>query len=154
MPIRPHRSTNRPTTLYSFTASPMPEHPGQDPGRDAGRGQGRLLGGLRHRGPQDPARAQAGGDHRRPDQRDGRPVLRHLPLGDEMPDHRPRRTDRLPAVPRRAPPPHPALQLHRENVRRDPPPGQVHRPAPRRPPPPPPPPAPPAPPPPPPPRPH
>src|SRR5713226_1131696 len=37
---------------------------GLHPGRDAGRGQGRLLGDLRHRGPQDPARAPAGGDHR------------------------------------------------------------------------------------------
>ena len=43
-----------------------------------------------------------------------------------------RRTDRLPAVPRRAPPPDPAFQLHRAHLRRDPPPGQGHRPAPRR----------------------
>jgi len=34
-----------------------------------------------------PARPQAGGDHRRPHHRDGRQVRRHLPLGDEMPDH-------------------------------------------------------------------
>ena len=40
--------------------------------------------------------------------------------------------DRLPAVPRRAPPPDPALQLHRAHLRRDPPPRQGHRPAPRR----------------------
>ena len=46
--------------------------------------------------------------------------------------HRPRRPDRLPAVPRRAPPPRPALQLHRAHLRRDPPPHQGHRPAPRR----------------------
>src|SRR6266704_1114821 len=44
-----------------------------------------------------------------------------------MPDHRRRRPDRLPALPRRAPPPHPALQLHRTHLRRDPPPGQGHR---------------------------
>ena len=35
------------------------ECPGQGPGRDAGRGQGRLLGALRHRRPEDPARPQA-----------------------------------------------------------------------------------------------
>ncbi len=55
---------------------PVPEHPGQDPGRDAGRGQGRLLEDLRHRGPEDRARPEAGGPDRRPDQRDGRPVRR------------------------------------------------------------------------------
>ena len=49
------------------------------------------------------ARPAAGGDHRCPDQRDGRQVQRHLPLGDEVPDHRPGGPDRLPAVPRRAP---------------------------------------------------
>jgi transposase-like protein len=69
---------------------------------------------------------------RRPDQRDGRPVFRHLPLGDEGPDHRQGGPDRLPAVPRRAPQPHPALQLHRAHLRRDPPPHQGHRPASRR----------------------
>ena len=36
-------------------------------------------------------RAQPGRAHRRPDQRDGRQVLRRLPLGDEVPDHRPAR---------------------------------------------------------------
>jgi hypothetical protein len=36
------------------------------------------------------------------------------------------------ALPRRAPPPHPALQLHRAHLRRDPPPHQGHRPSPRR----------------------
>src|SRR5881392_737091 len=39
--------------------------PCEDPGRDAGRGQGRLLEDLQHRGPEDAARAQARGDHRR-----------------------------------------------------------------------------------------
>ena len=53
---------------------PREKRPGQDPGRDAGRGQGRLLEDLRHRGPDDRARPDAGGDHRRPDQRDGRQV--------------------------------------------------------------------------------
>ena len=38
--------------------------------------------------------------------------------------------DRLPTVPRRASSPHPPLQLHRAHLRRDPPPGQGHRPAP------------------------
>ena len=59
-------------------------------------------------------------------------VRAHLPGGDEVPDHRPGRADRLPAVPRRAPSPRPALQLHRAHLRRDPPPHQGHRPAPRR----------------------
>jgi hypothetical protein len=54
------------------------------------------------------------------------------PRSDEMPARRPRRAHRLPAVPRHAPPPHPALQLHRAHLRRDPPPHQGHRPAPRR----------------------
>ena len=44
-------------------------------------------GSLRHRGPEDPARAPAGRAHRCPDQRDGRPLLRHLPIGHEVPDH-------------------------------------------------------------------
>jgi putative transposase len=69
---------------------------------------------------------------RRPHQRDGRQIRRHLPLGDEVPDHRPRRPDRPPALPGRPPQADPALQLHRENLRRDPAPGQGHRPAPRR----------------------
>src|SRR5262249_38954071 len=43
------------------------------------------------------------------DPRDGRQVLRHLPRGDEVPDHRRRGPDRLPAVPRRAPQPGAAL---------------------------------------------
>ena len=55
-----------------------------------------------------------------------------LPGRGEVPDHRPRAADRLPAVPRRAPPPHPALQLHRAHLRRDPPPRQGHRPPARR----------------------
>jgi len=38
----------------------------------------------------------------------------------------------LPAFPGRAPRPHPPLQLHRADLRRDPPAGQGHRPAPRR----------------------
>src|SRR5712691_1429585 len=109
MPIAPHRTTNLKTISYFFTASPVPEHPCQDPGRDAGRGQGRLLGSLRHRGPEDATRARAHRDHRRPDQRDGRQVRCHLPLGDEVPDHRPGGPDRLPAVPRRAPQADPAL---------------------------------------------
>ena len=54
------------------------------------------------------------------------------PGRDEGPDHRRRGPDRLPAVPRRAPSPRPALQLHRAHLRRDPPPHQGHRPAPRR----------------------
>lgn len=48
--------------------------PGQGSGRDAGRGQGRFLEDLRHRGPEDPARPTARGDHRRPDYGDGRQV--------------------------------------------------------------------------------
>ena len=77
----------------------VPEPAGQDPGRDAGRGRGRLLEDLRHQRARHRSRPAPGGDHRRPDQRDGRQVLRRLPLGDEVPDHRPRRPDRLPALP-------------------------------------------------------
>jgi Transposase, Mutator family len=50
-------------------------------------------------------RHQAGPEARRagqsPDHRDGRPLLGDLPGGDEVPSHRPRGPDRLPAVPRR-----------------------------------------------------
>ena len=45
------------TSKVSYSSSQ--ECPGQGPGRDAGRGQGRLLGPLRHRGPEDPARPPA-----------------------------------------------------------------------------------------------
>jgi hypothetical protein len=38
--------------------------------------------------------------------------------------------DRLPALPGRPPQAHPAFQLHRAHLRRDPPPGQGHRPVP------------------------
>jgi putative transposase len=55
-----------------------------------------------------------------------------LPGGDEVPARRPRGADRLPAVPRWAPAPDPAFELHRADLRRDPPPYQGHRPAPRR----------------------
>jgi hypothetical protein len=55
-----------------------------------------------------------------------------VPGRDQELAHRPRGPDRLSALRRRAPPPHRALQLHRKNLRRDPPPGQGHRPAPRR----------------------
>ena len=54
------------------------------------------------------------------------------PAAMKMPARRPGGADRLPAVPRRAPPADPALQLHRADLRRDPPPRQGHRPAPRR----------------------
>jgi type I restriction-modification system DNA methylase subunit len=40
--------------------------------------------------------------------------------------------ERLPALPGRAPPTDPALQLHRTHLRRNPPPRQSHRPLPRR----------------------
>ena len=54
------------------------------------------------------------------------------PAGRQLPAHRPGAAHQLPALPRRAPQADPALQLHRAHLRRDPPPGQGHRPAPRR----------------------
>jgi len=54
------------------------------------------------------------------------------PAAIKIPAHRPRGPDRLPALPHRPPQPHTALQLHRAHLRRDPPPGQGHRPPPRR----------------------
>ena len=55
-----------------------------------------------------------------------------LPGRGQVPAHRPGAADQLPALPGRAPPPDPALQLHRTHLRRDPPPRQGHRPAARR----------------------
>jgi len=52
----------------------------------------------------------------------GQPAADHLRRGA--------RPDRLPAVPRRAPPPHPPFQLHRARLRRNPPQSQGHRPPP------------------------
>jgi putative transposase len=59
------------------------------------------------------------------------PLARLYPASVRCP-HRPRLADRLPAVPPRALDPDPALQLHRAYLRRDPPPGQGHRPPARR----------------------
>src|SRR5690349_5916835 len=53
------------------------------------------------------------------------------PPGTARPPRR-RGNDRLPAVPRGAPQPRPAFELHRADLRRDPPPHQGHRPPPRR----------------------
>jgi len=75
------------------------KRPGQGPGRDAGRGQGRLLGPIRHRRPEDPARPPPRRARGSPHHRDGRPVRGDLPGGDEMPARRPRRAHRIPAVP-------------------------------------------------------
>lgn len=69
----------------ALSYSPSAEHPGEDPRRDASRGQGRLLGHLRHRRAQNPARPQAHRDHRQPHHRDSRPVLTRVPGRDEMP---------------------------------------------------------------------
>ena len=44
-----------------------------------------------------------------------------LPGRGQVPARRPRAADQLPAFPSRAPPPDPALQLHRTHLRRDPP---------------------------------
>jgi hypothetical protein len=87
---------------------------------------------TRHRGPDDPARPPDRRAGRSPDYRDGRPVRGDLPGGDEMPARRPRRAHRIPAVSGRAPAPDPAFELHRADLRRDPPPHQGHRPAARR----------------------
>jgi putative transposase len=50
------------------------------------------------------------------------------PGGDEDPDHRPRGPDRLSAVSDRASSPHPAFELHRAHLRRNPPPRKGYRP--------------------------
>jgi hypothetical protein len=75
------------------------EHPSQGPGWDVGRGQGRLLEDLRHERACSRPRAEARGDHRRPDQPDSRPLPGRLTLGDEVPDHRPRGPDPLSPLP-------------------------------------------------------
>ncbi len=56
------------------------------------------------------------------------PARRRL-RGGSLPAHRPRAAHQLPALPHRAPPPDPALQLHRTHLRRNPPPGKGDRPA-------------------------
>jgi len=101
----------------------------QGPHPRPGPAEGRLLGHLGHR-------------HRGGRRRCGRgppagqsvrgQVGQALPLGGRLPDRRPRAPRHLPALPQAALAPDPALQLHRADLRRDPPAGQSHRPAPRR----------------------
>jgi len=67
-----------------------------------------------------------------PHRRLRRAVRANLPLGGQVLAVRPGTADQLPALPARTPPPHPALELHRAHLRRDPPPGQGHRSAARR----------------------
>jgi hypothetical protein len=59
----------------------------------------------------------------------GRPSITVVSGRGAVPACRPRLADRVPAVPARALDPGAALQLHRTHLRRDPSPGQGHRPA-------------------------
>ena len=89
------------------------------------RGEGRVLEALRRH------RCRSRTDSRRRRARTDRCVreaLRHrLPGGGQVPDHRRRQPDRLPALPEGALEARPPLQLHRAHLRRDPTPGQGHR---------------------------
>ena len=115
------------TVLSSRSGWPVNgERPGQGPPRAPSCGQGRLLGHLR------PHRRAV--DRHRTDP--GRRLLRHVhtavPLRGRLPQRRPDQPVLLPALPRRASQADSALELHRAHLRRDPPKGQGHRPAPRR----------------------
>jgi Transposase, Mutator family len=76
-------------------------------------------------------RPETCGDHQRAHRWVRGQIPGPVPGRGQDPAHRPRGPDRLPALPR-APPPHPPLELHRADLRRNSTQGQGHRPAPRR----------------------
>ena len=113
------RAGLRPVAASEVPDPPCPQRPREGPHRAPGRGQGRLLADLRRhrrRARHPPSRTRArrvrAGPHRRLRGHGRRP----LPLRGDVPAHRPRTAHQLPALPRRAPPPDPAQQLHIERT--------------------------------------